>query len=109
MKNAKSELLEELKLSGSTIKCALLKDVRCFDEKEHVEFALPVGYTNEQLDAFYTSLDFWYDSGFGMQELKGIVWLQDGTWLERGEYDGSEWWEHKVLPEIPAKLTHHSP
>jgi hypothetical protein len=30
-----------------------------------------------------------------------LVWLDDGTWLSRGEYDGSEWWEHNQLPTIP--------
>jgi len=24
-------------------------------------------------------------------------------WLERGEYDGSEWWEFKRLPECPPR------
>jgi hypothetical protein len=47
-------------------------------------------------------LDFEYDNGYGGQELYGTVWLVDETWLSRGEYDGSEWWEHNVLPVIPA-------
>lgn len=42
-----------------------------------------------------------YDSSYGGQELFGTVWLTDGTWLSRGEYDGSEWWEHNVRPPIP--------
>jgi len=46
-------------------------------------------------------LDFEYDDGYGGQELSGNVWYTDGTWSERGEYDGSEWWEHKVCPDIP--------
>jgi len=46
-------------------------------------------------------LDFRYDGGYGGQELFGTVWLKDGTWMERGEYDGSEWWEHRTRPEIP--------
>ena len=46
-------------------------------------------------------LDFEYDNGYGGQELFGNVWYTDGTWSERGEYDGAEWWEHKVCPDIP--------
>lgn len=46
-------------------------------------------------------LDFEYDNGYGGQELFGNIWYTDGTWSERGEYDGSEWWEHKVCPAIP--------
>lgn len=39
-----------------------------------------------------------YDNGYGSQELFGTIVFKDGTWLERGEYDGSEWWEHRKLP-----------
>ena len=47
-------------------------------------------------------LDFCYDSDFGGQELFGTIWLKDGTWLERSEYDGSECWDHKIRPEMPS-------
>jgi hypothetical protein len=26
------------------------------------------------------------------------------VWAERGEYDGSEWWEIREYPEIPNDL-----
>ena len=39
-----------------------------------------------------------YDNGYGGQELFGTIVYKDGTWLERGEYDGSEWWEYRKLP-----------
>lgn len=39
-----------------------------------------------------------YDNGYGGQELFGTIVFKDGTWLERGEYDGSEWWEHRKHP-----------
>lgn len=39
-----------------------------------------------------------YDNGYGGQELFGTIVFKDGTWLERGEYDGSEWWEHRKFP-----------
>lgn len=45
-------------------------------------------------------LDFEYDAGFGGQELYGTVVFADGTWLTRGEYDGSEWWEYHCCPTI---------
>jgi len=32
------------------------------------------------------------------------VWLTNGVWLDRGEYDGAEWWEHHVYPQIPYNL-----
>jgi hypothetical protein len=54
-----------------------------------------------RLDDVLSKLDFEYDSGFGGQELYGFIWYTDGTWSERGEYDGSEWWEHKQCPALP--------
>lgn len=49
-------------------------------------------------------LDFEYDAGYGGQLLYGYIWYKDGTWSERGEYDGSEWWEHKVRPPLDVKI-----
>lgn len=43
-----------------------------------------------------------YSSGFGSQEIN--QWLQivgNNWWLERNEYDGSEWWILKEYPIIP--------
>ena len=41
-----------------------------------------------------------YDDGYGSQELEGIVLFKDGTWLEREEYDGSEWWRYLTPPTV---------
>lgn len=49
-------------------------------------------------------LDFEYDNEYGGQELLGNIWYADGTWSERDEYDGREWWEYKVCPPIPNKV-----
>lgn len=42
-----------------------------------------------------------YNSGYGSQHLFGTIWYEDGTWSDRGEYDGSEWWEHRECPPLP--------
>ena len=41
-----------------------------------------------------------YDEGFGAQEIAMdlVIVFSDGSWLERAEYDGSEWWEYKKTP-----------
>jgi hypothetical protein len=65
---------------------------------------LKVGHTQADWEAFIEVLDFKYDAGYGGQELYGLVWLTDGTWLERGEYDGSEWWDHHICPILPKEL-----
>jgi hypothetical protein len=48
-------------------------------------------------------LNIEYDEGYGGQELFGNIWYEDGSWSERGEYDGSEWWEHKKCPVLPDR------
>ena len=52
-----------------------------------------------KLEEVLPLLDFDYDDGYGGQELFGYIWYTDGTWSERGEYDGSEWWEYKKRPD----------
>lgn len=43
-----------------------------------------------------------YDSGFGGVEINpNLLVVGDDWWLERHEYDGSEWWEYKELPQMP--------
>lgn len=45
-----------------------------------------------------------YDGGFGGAEvLRKLLIVGDDWWLERHEYDGSEWWEYKSLPVKPSK------
>jgi len=46
--------------------------------------------------------DVEYDNGFGASEVAiDLVIVGKDWWLERGEYDGSEWWEFKTLPSKP--------
>jgi hypothetical protein len=54
-----------------------------------------------------SKLDFEYDNGFGTQELAGTVWYSDGTWSERAEYGGSEWWVHRECPLLPRDKLRH--
>ena len=53
-------------------------------------------------DDFAAIASFDYDNGFGGAEISPIVVVGDDWWLERGEYDGSEWWEFKALPVRPV-------
>ncbi|HAY89148.1 MAG TPA: hypothetical protein DCY51_06890 [Bacteroidetes bacterium] len=77
------------------------------DEFESKHINLPVvsePYSLEQVHYFLDSLDFEYPNGYGLQYLYGTVWMKDGSWLERKEYDGSEWWVCKKTPKIPEHL-----
>ena len=45
-----------------------------------------------------------YDAGFGGIEVNiNLKVVGKDWWLERHEYDGSEWWEYKSLPIAPSK------
>ena len=49
--------------------------------------------------------DVEYDDGFGGQTVaKDLLVVGDGWWLERNEYDGSEWWEFRRPPQKPDKV-----
>ena len=100
MANAKKELLNAVK-DTAKIKCASIRYGSWEDEVS--QKILKLNHSEEDYNEFLNSLDFTYDDGYGGQELYGTVWLEDGTWLSRGEYDGSEWWEHNVLPAIPTE------
>ena len=105
MINAKSELLAVCDKIQRTILCADIMHEKFCDDKQ-VTFTLKVGYTECEFEQFLKKLDFDYDNGWGTQELFGTVWLTDGTWLDRHEYDGSEFWVQREVPEIPYYLKH---
>lgn len=53
-------------------------------------------------DEFAAAANFTYDNGYGGAEVDtGLRIVGADWWLERGEYDGSEWWEFKTLPAKP--------
>jgi len=52
--------------------------------------------------------DIDYDPGYGGNEIRlSLKVVGQDWWLERGEYDGSEWWEFKTLPKKP--IAHRIP
>ena len=53
-----------------------------------------------------------YNDGYGAQEVAyDLMIVGEGFWLERCEYDGSEWWEFKSsikkpsVHKVPNRLT----
>ena len=114
MINAREEFEAELKDAytlGSDdepetfqVQCAWV----CFLEDRRFKtgnrISLREGYTDEEYEDFLKKIDRVYDNGYGTQMLDGVIWLTNGDWVIRGEYDGKEWWEHQSRPEIPAEL-----
>jgi hypothetical protein len=103
MANAKEELIEFLNDRDLILKCASISYDRYYIDKA-IDFSLKVGYSDNEVQKFLDSLDFEYDSGYGSQELFGLLWFTDDSWADRREYDGKEWYEHHYCPEIPADL-----
>lgn len=97
MKNAKEELLDVLSKLKLDIKCAeIFYDIKYFN--------LKIGHSYKEYNQFLEDLNFEYDNGYGEQELFGIIWFEDGSWLSRKEYDGDEYWRYNKTPDIPEIL-----
>jgi hypothetical protein len=90
--NAKEEILEHI--SNREVKYITVTLAHQSDIEEKIE---------GKLEEILFHLDFDYDSGYGSQYLDGCIWFEDGTWSERHQYDGSEYWSHHVCPPLPAK------
>ena len=88
--NAKKELLEHA--AGRDIQYVEVKRYLSYDEEDVI---------SGEIGDVLPRLNFEYSNGFGGQELQGTIWYSDGTWSERAEYDGSEWWEHRERPPLP--------
>ena len=86
MANLLKETKEILKEHGKTI-----KDIVAV---QGLDFGISV-------DDFISLADTVYDNGFGSPKVaEDLVVIGNGFWLERHEYDGSEWWEYKECPVI---------
>ena len=54
------------------------------------------------VDLFKKLANVSYDNGYGGQEVASdlVILMKDGTWFERAEYDGSEWWRYQSAPKV---------
>ena len=106
MRNAKQELLDTMGLNIANLRCATIthNPFDWSDETPPKKMVLKEGYTQADLDEFISKLDFEYDGGYGSQELFGMVWFNNGYWMDRYEYDGAERWDWHKYPSIPEEL-----
>ena len=98
--NARNELVRVTK-HKARLKCAVITTEVFGDE---ITIFLPVAYNDSQYADFLDNLNFQYNSGFGVQELYGVLWHEDGTWQSRVMDKGLEWWEYHRVPDIPEYL-----
>ena len=99
--NAREEFINHI--GSRSVLCAKIQKGDDYDDHPSV-FNLTTGWDSEDWSKFLSDLDFEYDAGYGGQNLFGTIWYADGTWSDRGEYDGSEWYEYHVCPPIPKEL-----
>ena len=87
MLNLKDETLEVLRSNGKS-----QSDVRWVGTAGR---SIP-------LEAFWEKANRLYDNGYGSNEVnESLMVVGDDWWLERHEYDGSEWWEYKEHQSQP--------
>ena len=97
MVNAREEFLEETK--SRDILCSRITRGDDYGDDRRT-YILKKGFSEKDFSDFIKTLDIEYDDGYGGQNLFGYIWYKDGTWSERGVYDGSEWWSYKTCPEV---------
>lgn len=98
MQNAKQELIQALTAANklrTTDVVAFNIEIRDWHDKI-IHSCKGTALTADDIDL----INVLYNSGYGSQQLFGLVLFSDGTWLSREEYDGSEWWIHNVPPTI---------
>lgn len=93
MKNLLSETLSVMNSYGKTpLDVEWVGSYSCWDKPEY--------WTTWEVFAAHADVE--YDDGFGGNEVDlGLVVVGADWWLERHEYDGSEWWGFKTLPKKP--------
>lgn len=96
IKNAKNELLTTINYYNLKIIAAIIT----FGENEPDNFKLKPLYTKQDYADFLKFMDREYNSGYGGQELFGIIYCEDGIWLNREDYDGAEWWKFNRYPDL---------
>ena len=55
-------------------------------------------------------LDLDYDADYGIENINlNLQLVGKDFWLERREYDGSEWWEYRTMPTYDGTPVHYEP
>lgn len=97
MTNLKEETLKVLNKEGYSMSDIAWAAIEYRNIKPK-RFVLPPNTNEETKISFIDTLNFLYNDGFGCQLVYGNIVLKDNSWLERAEYDGSEWWAYKTAP-----------
>lgn len=76
---------------------ALKSKNKNFEDVKYVKYCGEYYTTIEQF--LEVAKNIYYDGGYGGVEINQTILIVGfNWWLERNEYDGSEWWEYKEIP-----------
>ena len=94
MINAKEEILDHIR--GKDVEFLRVAYIERYGEK-----GLRI---DGELNDCVKLLDFYTMMVLAVKKLFGFILYKDGSWSEREEYDGSEWWVHRKPPTINTEL-----
>ena len=81
---------------------ALEEHGKTFENVEYIQ-GTDFGITKENFEKVAKKSN--YNSGFGSPKVaEDLVVVGDNWWIERQDYDGSEWWEYKEKPKQISKI-----
>lgn len=95
IKNAKDEFIETIK-DYKVLWACIERQERDYVNGEII--LLKTFYDKNDYEKFLEDINFIYDSGYGGQEVFGIIACDNRIWFDRREYDRSEWWEKQSYP-----------
>jgi len=106
MTNLLQETIEYLKYHGHTLDD--IKFIMSNENNYYYSLQKTVQenfYAKVNAEILKNILNVNYDSGYGSQNInRDLKLVGDDFWLERHEYDGSEWWEFKKFPEYKSEF-----
>ena len=87
----------------------LKKEVLCMLEQngKTVDDIVWIGCEKFRMDikTFWNLADTEYDDGYGAPKVAtDLLIVGKDFWLERAEYDGSEWFEFRTMPKMPGRI-----
>jgi len=103
MINLLKETIAQISNVDKTIEDIIAINIYKFNlETEEYEILLKTDKVNNKI---FKNLDILYDNTYGTQEIEGIILFNDNSWLNREEYNSSEWWKYNKAPTINEVLT----
>lgn len=87
-------------MTMSNLRSETLSEMERYNLKSSDVLYVSDGEASCTFDRFLEISNFEYNSGYGSEIINDtLIIVGKDWWMERREYDGSEWWEFKKYPE----------